>query len=280
MTAARAMAFGVALTLLWGTAALAQDAQPKAVGQVTVIEGSGRAVRKPNEGKGAAVPLKTGATVHVGDHLETAAGVRLKITLNDKSVLMLDEKSRLQLDAADFAAQTGEREGFFTTLGVGKMWSKVAKAVAGSDAKFEVRTERAVAGVRGTEFWVDAIPTVKGGKPSQRTRVQVSEGVVAVASTAAVKKLAPENGAPAGPNARVPPGGKPRVQVAGPQEISKDQWEKRFLELQRGMVVTVDEELWSEQSDAPDPDHAFARFVRKNAGNAKNDQNDQNGTTP
>ncbi len=234
----------------------AQDGAPgnfPVVGQVTLLEGKGRAVRRADEGRGAEEALKVGASVRVGDHLETASGVRLKVTLNDKSVLMLDERSLLSIDKADFEAQTKERKGFWANLGFGRVWARVSKAVAGSDAKFEVRTERAVAGVRGTIFWVDAVTVVKGAKKSQRTRVQVSEGKVLVASTSPVKK------APA----KVKPGA--RVQVQGPTEITKDEWEQRFLELQRGMVVTVDEELWTENLEAPEPDHAFARFVRKNA---------------
>lgn len=254
-TSAATMALGVLVLALVGTQALAQPAQ---VGSVTVVEGAGRAVRKADDGKGKPEPLKVGTPIRVGDHLETAAGVRLKLTLNDQSVLMLDERSRLQIDAADFADQTGARSGFWSTLGVGAIWSKVAKTVAGSDAKFEVRTERAVAGVRGTEFWVEAFPIVRDGKPSQRTRVQVSEGVVAVESTAAVRRLSPPP---------LPSGDKPgRVQVPGPQEVTREAWEKRYLEVQRGMVVVVDEELWAERVDEPEPDNPFARFVRKHGG--------------
>ncbi len=257
---AATMALGVLVLALGGTEAFAQEKEAPQVGSVTVVEGAGRAVRKANDGKGKPEPLKVGTPIRVGDHLETAAGVRLKLTLNDQSVLMLDEKSRLQIDAADFADQTGARSGFWSTLGVGAIWSKVAKTVAGSDAKFEVRTERAVAGVRGTEFWVEAFPIVRDGKPSQRTRVQVSEGVVAVESTAAVR-LGPLTPPP------LPSGAKPgRVQVPGPQEVTREAWEKRFLELQRGMVVVVDEELWVEKVDEPEPDNPFARFVRKHGG--------------
>lgn len=247
-----------------GTAAAAEEGAE--VGKISLLDGTGPAVRKPDEGRAPPQPLKIGTAIRVGDQVETGPGVRLKLTLNDRSVLMLDEKSTLRIDAAEFGDQTKQRNGFWATLGVGRLWAKVAKAVAGSDAKFEVRTERAVAGVRGTRFWVDAVEITKRGdattepkQRTQRTRVQVSEGIVAVQSTAPVKRQAPK------PQSNARPGPKGRTQVPGPQEISKDQWERRFLELQRGMVVTVDDELWTEAVDAAEPDDAFARFVRARA---------------
>src|SRR5690606_37300861 len=121
----------------------------------------------------------------------------LKITHNDGSVLLVGGGSTLYIDEARFEGQ--ERRGFGVFLEVGKLWAKVKKAIAGSDAKFEVTTERAVAGVRGTIFRVDALKatlqvssTPERSKTSRRktkksaakrqvsTRVRVDEGKVAV----------------------------------------------------------------------------------------------------
>jgi hypothetical protein len=168
---------------------------------------------------------------------------------------MLGENSQLRIDEASFEGQ--ERKGFSATLGFGKIWSQVEKMMAGPNAKFEVRTERAVAGVRGTIFRVDAVKVV--GATTQLARrahtvVRVVEGRVAV--EAQVKKAV---------KGATPPGKQgPRVQVPGPTEVSAEQWERRFVELQANQQVSVGEELWKEAAvDAASKKDAFARFVDK-----------------
>ena len=61
---------------------------------------------------------------------------------------------------------------------VGGVWAKVKKAIAGSDSTFEVSAARAVAGVRGTIFRVDATPLIAGTRPPKirETVVRVAEG--------------------------------------------------------------------------------------------------------
>lgn len=219
-------------------------AEAPAIGTVSVLDGT--ATRTPAGGKPA--KLAVGAAVHLKDTVETKAPV--KITLNDGSVIMIDKDSRLTFDEASFEDQSKSREGFSATLSFGKFWGKVKKAVAGSDAKFEVKTDRAVAGVRGTIFRVDATKIAASTRPPKKTQVWVRTGVVGVASTAKVKDKTPK---PKGP----------RVEVAGPKEITKDEWEKRFAELQAGMSVTVTNELWS-MDPVPEPKDAFASFVQQN----------------
>src|SRR5690606_10056756 len=113
---------------------------------------------------------------------------------------------------AEFEGQ--ERKGFSGLLKGGSLWTKVKKAVGGG--KFEVSTERAVAGVRGTIFRIDADALVKAarGKGRRASIVRVVEGSVAVKPSAAIartiKKAAPKG---------------PRVEVAGPKEVSVDEWE-------------------------------------------------------
>lgn len=222
------------------------------VGKVSVLEG--RAQRTPASGAKAA--LQVGSDIELGDTLEVGPRSNLKLTLSDRSVIMLGENSQLRIDEATFEGQ--ERKGFSATLGFGKIWSRVEKMMAGPDAKFEVRTERAVAGVRGTIFRVDAVKVV--GATTQLSRrvhtvVRVVEGRVAV--QAQVKRA---------PKGAQPPGGKgPRVQVPGPTQVSAEQWERRFVELQANQQVSVGEELWKEAAvDPASRRDAFARFVDRN----------------
>lgn len=240
---ARALALGVSLLL--PAAALA------GVGKVSVLDG--RATRTSGDGVKSA--LAVGTDIELKDTLDVGPKSNLKLTLTDGSVIMLGESSQLVITEGDFAGQ--ERKGFSARLGFGKFWSSVTKALSGNQAKFEVSTDRAVAGVRGTIFRVDAVKVV-GGSTTQaarraRTIVRVVEGRVAV--EAQVKKAA--QGATPGPKG-------PRTQVAGPQEISAQQWEKRFVELQANQQVTVGEELWQEAAiDTAAKTDAFAKFVEK-----------------
>ena len=78
----------------------------------------------------------------------------------------------------------------------------------GGEQRFEVKTENAVAGVRGTTFRVDAAT-------DKSVVVKVYGGTVAVASGPIPR---PEHKGT---------GGKPeRKQIAGPQQVSREQWEK------------------------------------------------------
>ncbi|WP_375759663.1 FecR domain-containing protein [Corallococcus exercitus] len=222
-----------------------------AVGRVEVLEGS--ASRTP-EG-GAARPLAVGADVEVKDTLEVGPKSNLKLTLNDGSVLMLGEGSRLFISEADFEGQ--ERKGFVAKLGLGKLWASVKKALAGSQAKFEVETDRAVAGVRGTRFRVDAAAPVTPGALSPRTLVQVEEGRVQVAARLPAK--------PGEPKAK--PG--ERTQVPGPREVTREEWTETFIQLQAGRQVVVDAELGRAKAGALDRKVAgdrFGRFVDRNQG--------------
>jgi hypothetical protein len=221
------------------------------VGKVSVLEG--RAERRP--ATGAAQALKVGSDLELGDTLEVGPRSNLKLTLSDKSVIMLGENSQLRIDEATFEGQ--ERKGFSATLGFGKIWSRVEKMLAGPDAKFEVRTERAVAGVRGTIFRVDAVKVVGATTQIARrahTVVRVVEGRVAV--EAQVKRAL---------KGATPTKKGPRVQVPGPTEVSAEQWERRFVELQANQQVSVGEELWKEAAvDPASRRDAFARFVDRN----------------
>ncbi|MCI0671540.1 MAG: FecR family protein [Myxococcaceae bacterium] len=233
------------------------------VGTISRLDGT--ATRTPKGG--ATRPLVVGSTVELNDTLKVSADGNLKLTLTDQSVVMLGGGSELRIDEATFAGQ--DRKGFSAYLSVGKVWASVKKALAGSDAKFEVTTDRAVAGVRGTIFRVDAIAAMKATSPAPKQRkqktlasatvVRVEEGRVAVEAQVRKAKGAPGNVA-TGPQ-------KPsrRVLVAGPQEVSAEEWERRFVELQRGQQVTVGMDLWEEaQVDAAALGDAFGKFVDAN----------------
>jgi hypothetical protein len=200
---ARATAI-VALTgaLLLGAAAV-HAAGPAPAGTVTFL--AGEASRVHGDQREA---LALGGAVYQGDVVETARRTRLELKLSDASVLRLGPVSRVELDAAAFGASPDDRK-VSAKLRVGNVWANVTKALGG-EARFEVKTENAVAGVRGTTFRVDA-------SKDKSVVVRVYSGTVAVAA-GAIPRPAHDGAAP---------GGKPeRRQVAGPQEVTREQWER------------------------------------------------------
>ena len=130
--------------------ARADDAATAARGamKVTQLEGEAKATAK---GGGEALPLIVGAVLHEGDVVQTGAGARVEIALASGTVLRLGESTRAELREAP---PEGGR--FRLKLALGNFWAHVAKLVGGE--RFEVETENGVAGVRGTEFHVEAAP--------------------------------------------------------------------------------------------------------------------------
>lgn len=140
------------------------------VGAVTAMDGE--ATRAPAGAKPLAVQV--GSQIEVGDVIEVKSG-SLKLTLTDQSILILASGSQLRIDEASF--QQLDHRHFSAWLLVGSIWCNVIRALGGSDAKFEVATERAVAGVRGTIFQVDVMV---GPAKEAESVVHVDEGRVAV----------------------------------------------------------------------------------------------------
>src|SRR6185312_14567602 len=89
--------------------------------------------------------LEEGSAVEVGDVIAVKEGGNLALLLTDESTLVLAGGSQLRIDEATFSGL--ERQSFSARLLFGTVWAKVKKAVAGSTAKFEVTTQRTVAGV-------------------------------------------------------------------------------------------------------------------------------------
>ena len=154
--------------------------------------------------------LAVGSQVYEGDLIETRGKTRLEIKLPDESALRIGPQSKVQMKKAAFGKTVDERK-VNAKLVVGNVWAKVAHAVGG-DSRFEVQTESAVAGVRGTTFRVDA-------KKDRSCVVKVYAGTVAVAGTSLPR---PEHGG----TEEGKPSPKERKQVPGPQQITREQWEK------------------------------------------------------
>jgi hypothetical protein len=200
----------VAGALLCGVRPIRAQARVR-VATVSLLEGTAQVRRGPN------VPqdLRQGSSVQQGDLVETGDDSRLELKLPDASALRLGPRARLALAAAHFERGPARRQ-LSVRLFFGKVWAKVT-SVAGGEQRFQIETENAVAGVRGTIFRVDA-------HQDRSVLVRVYSGTVAVRRNAA-RDAGPEDGG--------------RREVPGPEEITRGAWEK-LVGRQMQILISAD----------------------------------------
>lgn len=114
---------------------------------------------------GQVLAADVGLPVEWNDLVETAARGRVRIALGDGSMLNVGSDSSLRV--VQHEQQSRQTD---LTLTFGKMRSRVQQLSPGQ--RFEIRTNTAVAGVIGTDFFIEATATM--------TRVVVYEGMVLV----------------------------------------------------------------------------------------------------
>ena len=124
---------------------------PRNVGHITALSGDVKIVRESRE-----EPARLGDPVQRGDTVVTLERAKVQITFEDRTMITLGEKSHLSIDdylyddASDSKARFGATKGIFRVL-TGKI-GKIAPE------RFELRTENATVGIRGTEFVVQTDP--------------------------------------------------------------------------------------------------------------------------
>jgi ferric-dicitrate binding protein FerR (iron transport regulator) len=149
--------------LLVCTSAFAQTtSDPQRTTTARIVEGTVMLQR------GADVrPLQTGGVLQERDVIYTGPDARVEISLSDGSTLRLGENANLELRVAPPAGRL-----FTAHLFLGAVWAHVHKLL--QTEEFHVETENAVAGVRGTEF------TVEAGREGAEDHVRVYDGAVEV----------------------------------------------------------------------------------------------------
>ncbi|MBL90859.1 MAG: hypothetical protein CMH56_03495 [Myxococcales bacterium] len=190
----------------------AADGEAKAEGpKASIVKGQ---VEVGTSKDGPWKRLKRNRRVQPGNFVKTGSGAKAELKYGDGSVIRVASNSILHLEQAGFAAKSSEVQ-VKSNLVAGKAWAKVSKMV-GSEARFEVKTENAVAGVRGTVFRVNV-------EEDAATVVKVYEGAVAVSNSpffnAAKKKTMK----------KAPVDFKGRKEIDPTtlfQEVSKKKWEQ------------------------------------------------------
>ena len=106
---------------------------------------------------GESIPALSGDILQAGDTIETQAASSADIHFSDGSYSHLSESGSLEiLDSS--SADRNKEDGIITRIRLrlfqGKIWNKVARLAR--ESEFNIETTSAIAGVRGTEFGVDA----------------------------------------------------------------------------------------------------------------------------
>jgi hypothetical protein len=122
--------------------------------------------------------LAVGDPVHVGDTLDVPAGAKLKLRMEDGSVLSLASGSRITIQAYDVDNAAQHRDAKLS-LAAGLL--RAAVSSLSQPSRFEVDTATGVAAVRGTDWFVEAQPG--------STQVGVLAGSVSLASSATEKSV-------------------------------------------------------------------------------------------
>ena len=121
--------------------------------------------------------LKIGDGVNVGDTVDVPQGAKLKLRMEDGSILAAAAGSRLTIDA--YATGGSEKRDAKLTLASGLLRAVVASV--GEPQHFEVDTATGVAAVRSTDWFIEARPG--------STQVGVLDGAVALTSAATGKAV-------------------------------------------------------------------------------------------
>jgi hypothetical protein len=122
--------------------------------------------------------LKVGDAVDVGDTLDVSVGAKLRLRMNDGSVIAIASGGRLTI--ADYRVGDGG-ESRDATLSLGEGLLRAVVSTLKGPPHFEVDTATGVAAVRSTDWFIEARPG--------STQVGVLEGRVSLKSVATGKEI-------------------------------------------------------------------------------------------
>lgn len=143
----------------WATTVLSQE--DESVGIVTAVNGQASIISA--EGSEA---VEKGTPVFLGDRLETGDESGLKILFNDDSLISLGANATLEI--TEFVYTPTKRKSL-SNLVKGKLKGIIQK-IPGVETDIEFATPNAVAGIKGTELYIDALGTVYASEGEIRVR--------------------------------------------------------------------------------------------------------------
>jgi len=120
----------------------------KLVGALRVVRGS-VSLESPD---GSVSRAKVGTPVYEKDTLETKGEAQAQVDFKDGNQIVLQSDSKLKVD--EYEADSKKDKRAVLDLIHGKVRNKVQQKYDGAKSSYQVKTRAAVAGVRGTDFFV------------------------------------------------------------------------------------------------------------------------------
>ena len=130
------------------------------------------------EASGARSALKLGDPVHEGDTVDVPEGSKLKLRMNDGTIISAASGTKLTITAYNLDS-AAERRDAKLSLASGLLRAVVSSF--GQASHFEVDTATGVAAVRSTDWFIEALPT--------STQVGVLSGSVSLTSLATKREV-------------------------------------------------------------------------------------------
>lgn len=146
----------ILMTMLFALSGVVPAFAEGAVGRFTVVDGRVDVLRP---GKSRAEPVDVNASVSAGDIVRTKSNSFAEIVFIDGAVLKISESSRIEIKDYELTENDKRKSGLLRLLR-GKIRATVPKTlgriipISRGPSNFEVETPTAVAGVRGTDFFV------------------------------------------------------------------------------------------------------------------------------
>jgi hypothetical protein len=159
-------ALALVVVVLWAGPGHGQAAD--AIGSVSALAGQAQVT---SQGETQARPLALGAEVFEGDRIRTAADAKLRLRLEDGSMLTLGAATDLSLSRFHYAPEQAARN---VLLEVPRGIIRVLVELLVAHSAFELQTNTALASVRGTDWIAEAMPDA--------TAIVALDGQVAVRS--------------------------------------------------------------------------------------------------
>jgi len=192
-------------------------AVPAQAATVTLLQ---RPVEIKAQGRGEWKPLNVGDEVKEGDAIRTGTGGRCEVTIVEKRVFRIGERSEITLDQLVLGdGRTGGKIGLL----LGRVWSAIVKPLDSDGGEsYSIHTPTATMGVKGTRFDVSF-----DGK-TKALQTTVLQGQV----------IANPTEEPKGPPTEI---AGPR-EIAPPQQITRGEWT---------LLVSADQKLLFVPGQAP-----------------------------
>ncbi len=165
---------------------------PSAAARIDAIAGQVRVVRADGSTRAGAHDV----AVFAGDTVVTGSGARVKLRFSDGGLMWLQPDTRLRVDRYFFTGASDGREHSFLSLLRGGL--RAVTGIIGRDHKdsFRLSTPRAVIGVRGTEYAVQA--------DGDRVAATVTRGEIRVCTREACEQVRRGEASFVTPEAAVP----------------------------------------------------------------------------